>query len=120
MLAVARALICATALDDKYIKIFRFFPQIHGIYINGTVLVNTEKCSLIYGFFLTVYSARETSLPSARETFARRRQRPASLSVDTQISYAHVNYALWGTEKIHMCGIHTLPYGEKISSAQMT
>ena len=70
--------------------------------------------------FLTVYGVRETRLSSARETFARRRQRPASLSVGTHISYAHVTYALWRKEKIHMCAIHTLPYGEKTSSAQMT
>jgi len=43
--------------------------------------------------FLTVYNARENSLTSARETF-----------VDTQIAYAHVTYALWGTKKIHTCG----------------
>jgi len=65
--------------------------------------------------FLTVYSERETRLSSARETFARQRQLPASLSVDTQISYAHVTYALWGTEKKHTCGTHTLPYGEKVA-----
>jgi len=66
---------------------------------------------------LTVYRAREIAHrpSSARETFARRCQLPPSLSVDTKISYAHVTYALRGMEKIH-----TLPYGEKISSTQMT
>ena len=58
----------------------------------GTVLINILKMSVIVRIFLTVYRVRETRLSSARETFARRRQRPASLSlsVDTQISYAHV------------------------------
>jgi len=51
--------------ERNNIKIFRFFPaNTRNLYQRNSSGKHTEKCPLIYGFFLTVYKAREASLPS--------------------------------------------------------